>query len=280
MKKITSIQEMREEILYQRDQGYSLGFVPTMGALHQGHLSLLERSVAENDISICSIFVNPIQFNNKNDLEKYPRTFEDDCRQLENADCDIVFAPSVNEMYPEETKASFDFGKLERLMEGEHRPGHFNGVAIVVDKLFEICMPHKAYFGEKDFQQLMIIRELVKIKQLNVEVVGCPIIREADGLAMSSRNIRLNQHERTIAPVIYNTLEWMKSEARMISVPDMLEQAKARFSNYTELKLEYVQLVDENTLFSVNNWSEVEDIRAFVALFLGDVRLIDNMKIT
>lgn len=271
---------MREEILYQRDQGSSLGFVPTMGALHQGHLSLLERSVTENDISICSIFVNPIQFNNKNDLEKYPRTFEDDCRQLENADCDIVFAPSVEEMYPEETKASFDFGKLERLMEGEHRPGHFNGVAIVVDKLFEICMPHKAYFGEKDYQQLMIIRKLVKIKKLNVEVIGCPIIREADGLAMSSRNIRLSQHERTIAPVIYNTLEWMKSEAGMISVPDMLEQAKARLSNYTELKLEYVQLVDGNTLISVNNWNEAEDIRAFVALFLGDVRLIDNMKIT
>lgn len=263
-----------------RSRGLSVGLVPTMGALHQGHLSLLERSVSENDISICSIFVNPIQFNNTKDLEKYPRTFEDDCKQLRSEDCDIVFAPSVDEMYPEETKVSYDFGKLERLMEGEHRPGHFNGVAIVVNKLFEICIPHKAYFGEKDFQQLMIIRELVKMKQLNVEIIGCPIIREADGLAMSSRNIRLSQHERTIAPIIYNTLDWMKSEAGMISVPDILEQAKARLSNYPEIKLEYIQLADENTLVSINNWSEAGDIRAFIALFLGEVRLIDNMKIT
>ena len=270
---------MQQEVLNMKGRGLSVGFVPTMGALHQGHLSLLERSVSENDISICSIFVNPIQFNNKSDLEKYPRTFEDDCKLLSNADCDIVFAPSVKEMYPEESTSSYDFGLLEKLMEGKHRPGHFNGVAIVVKKLFDICMPHKAYFGEKDFQQLMIIRELVRKEKINVEVVGCPIIREADGLAMSSRNVRLSPNERAIAPIIFNTLEWMKREAGEISVASMLEKAKDRLGNHPEIEVEYIQLADENTLVSINNWNETENIRAFIALFLGDVRLIDNIKI-
>lgn len=280
MKIIDNIKEIQSKVLDIRNSGLSVGFVPTMGALHQGHLSLLERSVSDSDISICSIFVNPIQFNNNKDLEKYPRTFDDDCQLLENAHCDIVFAPSVGEMYPEKVKASYDFGRLEQLMEGEHRPGHFNGVAVVVKKLLEICLPHKAYFGEKDFQQLMIIRELVKKEHFDIEIIGCPIIREPDGLAMSSRNVRLTTTQRALAPEIFNTLEWMKRKAGKLSVPVILEQAQTRLGNLPGIEVEYIQLADENTLVSVNGWNDAENIRAFIALFLGEVRLIDNMKIT
>lgn len=270
---------MRSEVLEARSKGFSVGFVPTMGALHEGHQSLLQRSVAENDVSICSIFVNPIQFNNKEDLEKYPRTLEADCNLLEHAGCDIVFAPSADEMYPEEEQTTYDFGPLEQLMEGKHRPGHFNGVAVVVKKLFDICFPHKAYFGEKDFQQLQIIRELVRMEDMAVQVIGCPIVREHDGLAMSSRNVRLTKHERSIAPEIFNVLEQMKSEAGQSSVPEIIKQARSGLEAHPEMKIEYVQIVDEATLLRVHAMDDAENIRAFIALFLGDVRLIDNMKL-
>ena len=273
-----SINDIHTEVLNLRAKGLSIGFVPTMGALHEGHLSLLRTSLAENDISISSIFVNPIQFNNKQDLEKYPRTFEEDCRELKKAGCDIVFAPSADEMYPEEVKTTYDFGQLEQLMEGEHRTGHFNGVAVVVKKLFDICVPHKSYFGEKDFQQLMIIRELVKKENMAIEIIGCPIIREADGLAMSSRNTRLSPHERSIAPEIYKTLIRMKERATSASFELVLGEAQSVLESHPEINIEYIQIVDEETLLPVSTWDEARDTRVFIALFLGDVRLIDNIK--
>ena len=228
MKIYTSIKELQSDVLDLRSREISIGFIPTMGTLHKGHLSLLQRSKDENDISLCSIFVNPIQFNNKQDLEKYPRTLEEDCRKLEQAGCDIVFAPSVDEMYPEKVKMQYDFGHLDKVMEGKHRPGHFNGMAVVVKKLFDICIPHRAYFGEKDFQQLMIIRELVKMNKIPVTVIGCAIIREDDGLAMSSRNTRLSPHERSIAPEIHKTLLWMKHQAEQRTVETILQQARQK----------------------------------------------------
>ena len=200
---IVDIQRFVEE---KHNLGLKVGFVPTMGALHEGHLSLINRAKKDNDIVVSSVFVNPIQFNNPTDLEKYPRTPERDIEKLEQAGCDAVFMPSVDEMYPEKVEEHYDFGDLERVMEGACRPRHFNGVAIVVRKLFEIVTPDRAYFGEKDFQQLAIIKKMVQNLNMNLEIVPCPIIRENDGLAMSSRNVRLNETERAIAPQIFATL--------------------------------------------------------------------------
>jgi pantoate--beta-alanine ligase len=280
MKIITTINDIQLEVRKLRVAGLSVGFVPTMGALHDGHLSLLKRAMDENDITISSIFVNPIQFNNKQDLEKYPRTLDDDYIKLEAAACDIVFTPSAEEMYPDDVvDISYDFGLLEQLMEGKHRPGHFNGVAVVVKKLFDICIPDRAYFGEKDFQQLTIIKELVKKEAIDIEIIGCPIIREADGLAMSSRNVRLTENERSIAPNIFRTLSQLKKQASVSSPESVLKEAIDALNQYPEIKIEYVQVVDEYTLLPVTTWDEAKHIRSFVALFLGEVRLIDNMKI-
>jgi len=279
MKVCKNIKEINSAISALKEDGRTIGFVPTMGALHAGHLSLLGRSVHENDINVSSIFVNPIQFNNKQDLEKYPRTLEDDCSKLEKAGCDIVFAPSVEEMYPGEVIESYDFGELERVMEGAHRPGHFNGVAVVVKRLFDICMPHKAYFGEKDFQQLMIIKALVEQENIPVEVIGCPIIREPDGLAMSSRNVRLSLEERKIAPEIFKTLQWIAHQARKEKVKVVLEGAENKLNALPGIKVEYIQLAEENTLLPLRKWGETAKARVFAALFLGDVRLIDNLEI-
>ena len=275
----SSIKDIQSAIRQHRADGLSIGFVPTMGALHRGHISLLEQSIKENDINIVSIFINPIQFNNKQDLEKYPRTLEDDCKKLEEAGCDIVFAPSAGEMYPEEVKEHYDFGQLEKVMEGEHRPGHFNGVAVVVKRLFDICMPHKAYFGEKDFQQLAIIKALVEQENMPLEIIGCPIIREEDGLAMSSRNIRLSPEERSIAPEIFKSLNWIKQQAGDRSIGEIVILAEEKLNAMPGMKVEYIFIADEGTLMPVQSWDEADNIRAFIALFMGDVRLIDNLKI-
>lgn len=275
----SSIKDIQSAIRQHRADGLSIGFVPTMGALHRGHISLLEQSIKENDINIVSIFINPIQFNNKQDLEKYPRTLEDDCKKLEEAGCDIVFAPSAGEMYPEEVKEHYDFGQLEKVMEGEHRPGHFNGVAVVVKRLFDICMPHKAYFGEKDFQQLAIIKALVEQENMPLEIIGCPIIREEDGLAMSSRNIRLSPEERSIAPEIFKSLNWIKQQAGDRSIGEIVILAEEKLNTMPGMKVEYIFIADEGTLMPVQSWDEADNIRAFIALFMGDVRLIDNLKI-
>jgi pantoate--beta-alanine ligase len=276
---LTKIADVQMTVKAYRDHGKSLGFVPTMGALHEGHISLLRRSVAENDISICSIFVNPIQFDRPGDLEKYPRNLKRDYSMLESGACNMVFAPSVKEMYPEKPAERYDFGALEEVMEGRHRPGHFNGVAVVVKRLFEICRPHRAYFGEKDYQQLMIIRELVKKEKLPVEIVPCPIIREADGLAMSSRNARLTKEERAIAPVIFSTLHFIREHARKTEMAKLLEQARQKLHANPGVRVEYILVADEKSLQPVQAWEETVHLRAFVALFLGNIRLIDNMKL-
>ncbi len=273
---IVDIQRFVEE---KRNEGLKIGFVPTMGALHEGHLSLINRAKKENDIVVCSVFVNPIQFNNPADLEKYPRTPEKDIEKLEQAGCDAVLMPSVEEMYPEKVEDHYDFGNLERVMEGACRPGHFNGVAIVVRILFEIVTPNRAYFGEKDFQQLAIINKMVKDLNMNLEIVPCPIVRENDGLAMSSRNVRLNDKERAIAPKIFATLNDAISKKDSMSPAEMKSYALAKYSEIKEFDVEYVEITDEINLKSIENWNECEHARIFVALQLGPVRLIDNVRI-
>ena len=273
---IVDIQRFVEE---KHSLGLKVGFVPTMGALHEGHHSLINRAKNDNDIVVSSVFVNPIQFNNPTDLEKYPRTPELDIEKLKNAGCDAVFMPSVEEMYPEKVEDHYDFGDLERVMEGACRPGHFNGVAIVVRKLFEIVNPDKAYFGEKDFQQLAIIKKMVGNLNMGLEIVPCQIIRENDGLAMSSRNVRLNETERAIAPKIFATLNDAVSKQNSMSPAEMREYALAKYAEIKEFDVEYVEITDEINLQSINNWNECEHPRIFVALQLGPVRLIDNVRI-
>lgn len=273
---IVDIQRFVEE---KHNLGLKIGFVPTMGALHEGHLSLINRAKKENDIVVCSVFVNPIQFNNPADLEKYPRTPERDIEKLQNSGCDAVLMPSVDEMYPEKIEEHYDFGDLERVMEGACRPGHFNGVAIVVRRLFEIVNPDKAYFGEKDFQQLAIIKKMVSDLNMGLEIVPCSIIREDDGLAMSSRNVRLNTEERAIAPQIFATLKDAISKKDSMTPAEMKEYAIAKYSEIKEFDVEYVQITDEINLKSIDNWNECEHARIFVALQLGPVRLIDNVRI-
>ncbi len=257
----------------------SIGFVPTMGALHAGHLSLIKQAKAENDLVVASIFVNPIQFNNASDLKKYPRTLESDAKMLEKAGCDVVFAPSEKEMYPKKPTETYDFGKLEKVMEGKFRPGHFNGVAIVVKRLFEIVQPQKAYFGEKDFQQLAIIRELVKKEKMKIDIVACPIIREKDGLAMSSRNARLDKAQRSIAPIIHKTIRDAADLAGLMPVKNIEVWVKKVLSRADHIQIEYVTIANEKTLQAVKTGDTPGEKRIFIACFLGDVRLIDNVKI-
>ena len=273
---IVDVQRFVEE---KHNLGLKVGFVPTMGALHEGHLSLINRAKKDNDIVVCSVFVNPIQFNNPADLEKYPRTPEKDIEKLEQAGCDAVFMPTAEEMYPNKVEDHYDFGDLERVMEGACRPGHFNGVAIVVRKLFEIVTPNKAYFGEKDFQQLAIINKMVSDLNMNLEIVPCPIIRENDGLAMSSRNVRLNEAERAIAPKIFATLNDSISKKDVMSPAEMKNYALKKYAEIKEFDVEYVEITDEINLKSIENWDECDHARIFVALQLGPVRLIDNVRI-
>lgn len=258
--------------------GKMAGFVPTMGALHQGHIALVNQARAENDITGCSIFVNPIQFNNPEDLEKYPRTLEEDLRMLHGAGCDIVFTPTVPEMYPEPVSTIYNFGPLEKVMEGKYRPGHFNGVAVVVKKLFDVFMPDRAYFGEKDFQQLRIIQALVQMEEIPVEIVPCPTVREVDGLAMSSRNRRLTTEERAIAPAIYRTMLEVKDLAGKMS-PTVLKQLAEKRLAESGFIVDYVEIASANDLQPLSDWRNNEPVRIFVACFLGKVRLIDNLEI-
>lgn len=279
MKVFNFIVDIQRFVKEKHDLGLKVGFVPTMGALHDGHLSLINRAKKDNDIVVSSVFVNPIQFNNPTDLEKYPRTPERDIEKLEQAGCDAVFMPSVDEMYPEKVEDHYDFGDLERVMEGACRPGHFNGVAIVVRKLFDIVNPDRAYFGEKDFQQLAIIKKMVQNLNMNLEIVPCPIIRENDGLAMSSRNVRLNETERAIAPQIFATLNDSITKKDAMSPSKMKEYTLAKYAEIKEFDVEYVEITDEINLKSLENWNECEHARIFVALQLGPVRLIDNVRI-
>ena len=273
---ITDIQKFLKS---EREKGHSVGLVPTMGALHEGHLSLVRRAEKENDIVVASVFVNPVQFNNSTDFEKYPRTPERDIEMLQNAGCDAVFVPSEKEMYPVPVTDKYDFGDLERVMEGVCRPGHFNGVAIVVRKLFEIVMPDRAYFGEKDFQQQAIIRKLVADLSLNVTIVPCDIVREKDGLAMSSRNMRLTPEERAVAPMIYKVLSEVAALKDSLSPDEMKKSALEKYADIKDFDIEYVEITDETNLKSIKSWDNCKNARIFVALQLGQVRLIDNLRI-
>lgn len=273
---ITDIQKFLKS---EREKGHSVGLVPTMGALHEGHLSLVRRAEKENDIVVASVFVNPVQFNNSTDFEKYPRTPERDIEMLQNAGCDAVFVPSEKEIYPVPVTDKYDFGDLERVMEGVCRPGHFNGVAIVVRKLFEIVMPNRAYFGEKDFQQQAIIRKLVADLSLNLTIVPCDIVREKDGLAMSSRNMRLTPEERAVAPMIYKVLSEVAALKDSLSPDEMKKSALEKYADIKDFDVEYVEITDETNLKSIKSWDNCKNARIFVALQLGQVRLIDNLRI-
>jgi pantoate--beta-alanine ligase len=278
MKVISLIAELRAALSNLKIQHKSIGFVPTMGALHEGHLSLVRRSAEGNDITVVSIFVNPTQFNDTNDLLQYPRTLEADCRLLESAGVSIVFAPSVEEMYPQPDTRLFSYPPLDTVMEGAFRPGHFNGVCQIVSKLFDAVQPHRAYFGEKDFQQLAIIREMARQLKYTIEIIGCPIVREKSGLAMSSRNARLSpaglenaaeiqrillesRFHATANPLLSGTSQWV--EAAIAQVPS--------------LRLEYFKIVNGKTLEDVCQWSEASHIVGCIAAYCEEVRLIDNI---
>lgn len=257
-----------------------VGFVPTMGALHKGHLSLVNTAKKQNDIVVVSIFVNPTQFNNLNDLNKYPRTLNTDIDLLKKAACNILFVPDEKEIYPEKKIAlQFDFSGLDKLMEGKYRPGHFNGVGTVVKRLFEIVKPTNAYFGEKDFQQLQIIKKMVNVLNLPINIVPCPIFREPTGLALSSRNKRLTKTQRAEALLIYKTLLKIKSEFRTKSVSDLNQIVTQIFKGNKYLKLEYFTIANEATLKPDKKIINTNSYRAFIAVFAGDVRLIDNMPL-
>ncbi|WP_294733928.1 pantoate--beta-alanine ligase [uncultured Flavobacterium sp.] len=261
-------------------EGLSVGFVPTMGALHRGHLSLLERSVRENEVTVISIFVNPTQFNNSDDLDKYPRTLEVDVEKVGAVSEEIiVFTPSVDEMYEGDTQSvSFSFDGLEHQMEGSHRPGHFDGVGTIVKKFFEYVQPTKAYFGEKDFQQLQIVKKLVEKNNISVTVVGCPITREPNGLAMSSRNQRLNDGDREKAAFIYKTLLDARERFNDESITDVKKHVLKAFSVHSEFEVEYFEIAAEDDLVPTIV-KENKKYRAFIAVMLSNVRLIDNVSL-
>jgi pantoate--beta-alanine ligase len=255
----------------------SIGLVPTMGALHGGHISLVNRSTHENACTVVSIFVNPTQFNDPSDLETYPMTPEKDLELLQENLVDVVFMPQVKEMYPETDLRQFDFGELDRVLEGATRKGHFNGVAQIVSKLFDIIKPHRAYFGQKDFQQLVIIRHLVKILTMDVEIVACPIIRETDGLAMSSRNVLLGRKERKEAPFIFQTLKEAYTKKAEFSPDELKAWVRSRFNEHSMMEVDYFEIVEDKALKPVTSWDEPVNKVACIAVILGGIRLIDNM---
>jgi pantoate--beta-alanine ligase len=277
MQLIHTIAGLQNELSKGKQEKKTIGFVPTMGALHLGHIELVKRAVSENEIVVVSIFVNPTQFNDKNDLLKYPRTLEADCKLLKSAGCNYVFAPSVEEIYPEPDTRQFEFGALASVMEGRFRPGHFNGVAQVVSRLFDIVKPGRAYFGEKDFQQLAIIRELVKQLALDVRIVACPIVREPDGLAMSSRNTRLDETGRKVAIRISQTLFESKKIRKDFALQAVKEWVQSEIDTVPGLQTEYFEIVDGHSLQSVRNWEDTDYPVGCITVFAGEVRLIDNI---
>ena len=278
MKIIDTIKDLRLLLDESRAAGNSVGLVPTMGALHAGHASLVERAVKENDVVVVSVFVNPTQFNDKNDLKNYPRTLDADRALLERIGATVAFAPSVEEMYPEEDTRQFSFAPLDTVMEGACRPGHFNGVAQIVSKLFYAVEPDRAYFGEKDFQQLAIIREMVRQLGIELEIVGCPIVREEDGLAMSSRNTLLSEDERERALTISSTLFASADFAKINTLAATKAFVEDMINDTPGLELEYYQIVDGNTLQEIGEWKDSDYVVGCIALFCGNVRLIDNIK--
>ncbi len=263
----------------QKGRGKTIGFVPTMGALHTGHLELVRRAREENQLVICSIFVNPIQFNKAEDLENYPRTLDSDLRQLGSAGCDAVFSPDTEEMYPEKETRVYDFGHMDKVMEGKYREGHFNGVAIVVDKLLRVTVPDRAYFGEKDFQQLQIIRELVRQEGHPVEITGCPTVREPGGLALSSRNIRLSLAQRREAQKIYEALKMAKGLYPETPVDEIMTRVASFINASPELQVEYFEIVRADDLLPAGTEDKDKEVVGCIAVYAGDIRLIDNMRL-
>ena len=277
METITNSEELRRA-LGSRDRS-GIGFVPTMGALHAGHRSLVERARRECATVVVSVFVNPTQFNDKTDLKNYPRTPESDLRLLEEVGADYVFMPSVEEVYPEPDTRTFDFGMIDKVMEGATRPGHFNGVAQVVSRLFDLVKPAKAYFGEKDFQQIAVIREMVRQLRIPVEIIPCPIVRGEDGLALSSRNTLLDTDHRTAAPYIYKVLKAAVEKSHQTTPDQLAAWVTAQVESNPLLKVIYFQVVDAATMQQVRTWEESPAIQGCIAVQAGDIRLIDNIKL-
>jgi len=280
MIRFTTVSALQEFLISKKNQQKSIGFVPTMGALHDGHLSLVKKSMTQNDLTVVSIFVNPLQFNNPDDLKKYPRTLEKDEEKLQAIGCDVLFAPGYDDVYPEQISESYDFGYLSQVMEGAHRPGHFNGVAIVVKRLFDIVMPHRAYFGEKDYQQLLIVKALVKQHNLPIEIVPVEIVREANGLAMSSRNELLSPAARQEAGLIFKVLTEVKQLYENLSVSEIKEYVKKQFEKKPGFSLEYFEIADNKTLQIISDSETSNEMRAFIVVHVENVRLIDNILLT
>jgi pantoate--beta-alanine ligase len=278
MQVINTIANLLDFLSSERAKGKTIGLVPTMGALHEGHASLVRRSVAENDITVVSIFLNPTQFNDPKDLERYPRTLESDCAILEECGAQVAFAPSVKEIYPEPDTRSFSYPPTDVVMEGERRPGHFNGVCQIVSKLFMITDPDKAYFGEKDYQQIAVIQRMVEDLQFRVNIIPCPVIREADGLAMSSRNTLLAPEEKEIAPNIYRILK--ESQGLGLSVKDTQNWVVNNINEITGLEVEYYSIVDGDTLADISNWEDAPHIVGCITVYCGKtpIRLIDHIR--
>jgi pantoate--beta-alanine ligase len=277
MKVLTTIKEMSEEADRLRKSGKKIGFVPTMGALHEGHISLVNRAVKENDVTVVSIFVNPIQFNNPEDLKNYPRDIEKDLTLLKKNNCDLVFCPDEKEIYPEKISEKYDLGGLDRLMEGQFRPGHFQGVVVVVKRFFDIIRPDSAYFGKKDFQQLSIIKYIVQQLNIPVNIIGCETVREEDGLAKSSRNQLLSSEMRREAPFISQTLFKCRELKANMDVDQVKKYVHIAFNQSSKLNLEYFEIIGEENLLPVNQWNDKKNTVACIAVWAGNVRLIDNI---
>ena len=280
MKIFDNIVDLQNELFYLKKANKKIGLVPTMGALHQGHGSLVKQCVADNDITIVSVFLNPTQFNDPKDLERYPRTFEEDCKILNEVGADIVFAPSPKEMYPTPDNRHFEFPPTSTVMEGAKRPGHFNGVCQVVSRLFYITKPHNAYFGEKDWQQICVIKQLVKYLNLDINIIECPIIREESGLAMSSRNALLTSEERAIAANIYRILKESVTKKDSLSVGELQQEVINSINAIDQLEVEYFEIVDGNTLETVHSWNDSPYIVGCITVYCGatPIRLIDHIK--
>ena len=274
---VNTVKELKSAVKSAREAGKSIGLVPTMGALHEGHKSLVDRCRKENDVVVVSVFVNPTQFNNKEDLRTYPRTEEADKALLEAAGCDVVFMPSVEEVYPEPDTRVFNLGPVAEVMEGPMRPGHFNGVAQIVSKLFMMVEPDRAYFGEKDFQQIAVIREMVRQEGFKLEIVPCPIVREADGLAKSSRNVRLTPENRAGAPNIYRLLSESLDFAKSHTVDETIKFVTTGINAYDAMEVEYYQIVDGITMQPISAWTDTRYAVGCITVYCGDVRLIDNI---
>ena len=280
MKIFNSIKELKVQLASARSEGKTIGLVPTMGALHAGHASLVRRSIDENDVTVVSIFLNPTQFNDKSDLDRYPRTLDADCELLSSLGATIAFAPSVSEVYPEPDTRTFSYPPTDTVMEGAYRPGHFNGVCQIVSKLFDYVEPDRAYFGEKDYQQIAVIRRMVESLSYNIEIVPCPVVREQSGLALSSRNALLTEEERQIAAAIYRTLDRSRAFATTHSVAETQEYVVRAINAVDGLEVQYYNIVDGDTLADISDWSDAKSVVGCITVFCGatPIRLIDNIQ--